>query len=54
MSGIPIDFCVSTGDQLEVNGRLVAGAYNVSPRKGHVTLESEGGEVHFKNIRILL
>ena len=45
--------CIDGTIQLEVNGRLVSGGYHASPRKGHLMLESEGGEVHFKNIRIL-
>ncbi|MBN2288519.1 MAG: DUF1080 domain-containing protein, partial [Candidatus Glassbacteria bacterium] len=37
---------------LAVNGRTVTRAYNCNPRKGYICLESEGSEVHFRNIRI--
>lgn len=38
--------------KLAVNGRVVSGASACSPRKGYLCLESEGSEVHFRNIRI--
>lgn len=37
---------------LSVNGKVVSRAVNVNPRKGYICLESEGSEVHFRNIRI--
>jgi len=37
---------------LAVNGAVVSRAFHVNPRKGYICLESEGSEVHFKNIRI--
>jgi hypothetical protein len=37
---------------LSVNGKEVTIARNASPRKGYLMLESEGSEVHFRNIRI--
>jgi hypothetical protein len=37
---------------LAVNGKEVAGGTKCNPRKGYIILESEGSEVHFKNIRI--
>jgi len=37
---------------LEVNGALVSGASEVSPAKGYLCLESEGSEVHFRNLRL--
>ncbi len=37
---------------LEVNGKLVTQAVDASPRKGYICLESEGGVVHYRNIRI--
>ena len=37
---------------LAVNGKVVSRAFHVNPRKGYICLESEGSEVHFKNIRI--
>ena len=37
---------------LAVNGEIVTRAYHLNPRKGYICLESEGSEVHFRNIRI--
>ena len=37
---------------LEVNGSLVTRGYHLNPRKGYICLESEGSEIHFRNIRI--
>ncbi len=37
---------------LEVNGKLVTQGTDASPRKGYICLESEGGVVHYRNIRI--
>jgi 3-keto-disaccharide hydrolase len=37
---------------LSVNGRPVTRAYHCNPRKGYICLESEGSEIHFRNIRI--
>jgi len=45
--------CVDGTVQLEVNGRLVSAGYQASPRRGHLCLESEGGEVHFRALRVL-
>ncbi|MEN9361252.1 MAG: hypothetical protein RL095_2787 [Verrucomicrobiota bacterium] len=39
--------------QLEVNGKLVSGGYQASPRQGHLMLESEGGRVQFRKMKIL-
>jgi 3-keto-disaccharide hydrolase len=38
--------------KLSVNGKEVSGGHTIHPRKGYICLESEGGTVHFKNIRI--
>lgn len=38
--------------KLEVNGKEVSGGYDITPRKGYLCLESEGGEVWFKNLAI--
>jgi hypothetical protein len=38
--------------ELAVNGAVVSGAANVRPRKGYLCLESEGSEVHFRNLRL--
>ena len=37
---------------LEVNGKVVTRGYHSNPRKGYICLESEGSEIHFRNIRI--
>ena len=37
---------------LAVNGKVVTRAYDANPRKGYICLESEGGEVFYRNIRI--
>ncbi|MBN2136216.1 MAG: DUF1080 domain-containing protein [Sedimentisphaerales bacterium] len=37
---------------LAVNGKVVTRASETNPRKGYICLESEGGLVHFRNIRI--
>ncbi|MGI6454359.1 MAG: 3-keto-disaccharide hydrolase [bacterium] len=37
---------------LAVNGKVVTQGVNTNPRKGYICLESEGSEVHFRNIRI--
>ena len=37
---------------LAVNGKVVSGGYHANPRKGYICLESEGSEIHFRNIRI--
>lgn len=45
-----------TGDhgtlKLEVNGKEVSGGYDIAPRKGYLCLESEGGEVWFRNLTV--
>jgi hypothetical protein len=38
--------------KLEVNGVEVSGASDLTPRRGYICLESEGSEVHFRNVRI--
>ncbi|MFQ6036254.1 MAG: DUF1080 domain-containing protein [Sedimentisphaerales bacterium] len=37
---------------LAVNGKVVTRGFHCNPRKGYICLESEGSEVHFRNIRI--
>ena len=37
---------------LAVNGKVVTSGHNGRPRKGYICLESEGGVVHYRNIRI--
>jgi len=38
--------------KLAVNGKEVSGGYDISPRKGYLHLESEGGVVQYRNLRI--
>ncbi len=38
--------------KLAVNGKEVSGGSGCKPRKGYICLESEGGIVHFRNLRI--
>jgi hypothetical protein len=38
--------------KLAVNGKEVSGGYDINPRKGYIHLESEGGEVQWRNLRI--
>jgi len=37
---------------LAVNGKEVSGGHDISPRKGYIHLESEGGVVWWRNLRI--
>jgi len=39
--------------KLSVNGKFVNGISNATRRKGYLCLESEGAEIHFRNIRIM-
>jgi hypothetical protein len=39
--------------KLAVNGKFVNGVAQSSQKKGYLCLESEGAEIHFRNIRIL-
>ena len=39
--------------KLSVNGKFVNGISRASRKKGYFCLESEGGEIHFRNIRVL-
>jgi hypothetical protein len=45
--------CVDGVVKLSVNGKFVNGISHSSVRKGYLCLESEGAEIHFRNIRIL-
>lgn len=38
--------------KLAVNGKEVSGGYDIRPRMGYLCLESEGTEVHFRNLKI--
>jgi hypothetical protein len=39
--------------KLAVNGKFVNGVTRSTQKKGYLCLESEGGEIHFRNIRIM-
>lgn len=45
--------CVDGTVKLSINGKFVNSIRNASVRKGYLCLESEGAEIHFRNIRIL-
>jgi hypothetical protein len=44
--------CQDGSIKLHVNGKEVSGGTKCNPRKGYIMLESEGSEVHFRNLRI--
>jgi hypothetical protein len=44
--------CVDGTVKLSINGKFVNSIRNSSMRKGYLCLESEGSEIHFRNIRI--
>jgi hypothetical protein len=39
--------------KLSINGKFVNGIRNASVKKGYLCLESEGAEIHFRNMRIM-
>jgi hypothetical protein len=39
--------------KLSVNGKFVNGISHSSQKKGYLSLESEGAEIHFRNIQIM-
>lgn len=45
--------CVDGTVKLSVNGKFVNGVSKSSRKKGYLCLESEGAEIHFRNIQIL-
>ena len=45
--------CVDGTVKLSINGKFVNSIRNSSVRKGYLCLESEGSEIHVRNIRIL-
>jgi protein-tyrosine-phosphatase len=45
--------CVDGTVKLSINGKFVNSITDSSVRKGYLCLESEGSEIHFRNIRIL-
>jgi hypothetical protein len=44
--------CQDGAISLAVNGKVVTRGKDASPRKGYICLESEGGIVHYRNIRV--
>jgi hypothetical protein len=44
--------CNDGNISLAVNGKVVTRGREASPRKGYICLESEGGVVHYRNLRI--
>ncbi len=44
--------CQDGSISLEVNGKLVTQGHDCIPRKGYICLESEGGEVDYRNVQI--
>ena len=45
--------CVDGVIKLSVNGKFVNGISRSSQKKGYICLESEGAEIHFRNIKIV-
>jgi len=45
--------CVDGVVKLSINGKFVNGVRGSSIKKGYLCLESEGAEIHFRNIRIM-
>lgn len=45
--------CVDGTVKLSINGKFVNSIRNSSVKKGYLCLESEGAEIHFRNIRIM-
>ena len=44
--------CNDGNISLAVNGKVVTKGKNSNPRKGYICIESEGGVVHYRNMRI--
>lgn len=45
--------CVDGTIKLSVNGKYVNGISKSSQKKGYICLESEGAEIHFRNLKII-
>jgi hypothetical protein len=45
--------CVDGTIKLSVNGKFVNGISKASQKKGYLCLESEGAEIHFRNIKVI-
>ncbi len=46
--------CVDGTVKLSVNGKFVNGISKSSQKKGYICLESEGAEIHFRNLKIIV
>ena len=45
--------CVDGVIKLAVNGKFVNGVSKATQKKGYICLESEGAEIHFRNVKIM-
>jgi hypothetical protein len=45
--------CIDGSIRLSVNGKFVNGITKASQKKGYLCLESEGSEIHFRNLKII-
>lgn len=45
--------CVDGNIKLSINGKFVNGISKSTKKEGYICLESEGAEIHFRNIRII-
>lgn len=45
--------CIDGSVRLSVNGKFVNGITKASQKKGYLCLESEGSEIHFRNLKII-
>ncbi|MBX2921664.1 MAG: DUF1080 domain-containing protein [Chitinophagaceae bacterium] len=45
--------CVDGVIKLAINGKFVNGISKSSQKKGYLCIESEGGEIHFRNLKII-
>lgn len=45
--------CIDGVVKLAVNGKFVNGLNHSSQKKGYICLESEGAQIHFRNLRII-
>ncbi len=45
--------CIDGVIKLSVNGKFINGISKASQKKGYICLESEGAEIHFRNIKII-
>lgn len=45
--------CVDGSVKLAINGKFVNGVSGSSVKKGYLCLESEGAEIHFRNIQVM-